>query len=210
MSILHQNATLHSLGSAATHPPRVKSIGWTILDIIKMQTDRQTFLPLLERRLCSALFPTRLQILGTDYYRSFEAQKIVFGPALVFSVRVYLVMYFTFNHVFPVSCHFTSCSYLFLMSCFSGLLSYRKIIFSHWFMSICLIKPYSQGISNKSPPPPHSHFWISRGYVAHIAIWPNTQNTIETLQLHSSRKMDKKLKVKILFFMFHVRTFFIV
>ncbi len=41
VSILHQNATLHSLGSTATHPPCVKSIGWTVLDIIKMHTDRQ-------------------------------------------------------------------------------------------------------------------------------------------------------------------------
>ncbi len=56
MSILHQNATVHSLGSAATHPPRMKSIGCTVLGIIKMQTDRHThrFLPLLERRICSA------------------------------------------------------------------------------------------------------------------------------------------------------------
>ncbi len=54
MYILHQHTTLHSLGPAATHPPRVKSIGWMVLGIIKMQTDTQRFLPLSERRICSA------------------------------------------------------------------------------------------------------------------------------------------------------------
>ncbi len=85
VSVLHQNATLHSLGSAATHPPRVKSIGWTVLDIIKMQTDRQTHTEIpafiRENKMFSPL-PPKLWIFGVDYYRSFEAQKMVFGPAL--------------------------------------------------------------------------------------------------------------------------------
>ncbi len=34
VSILQQNVTLHSIVSAATHPPSVKSIGWTVLDFI--------------------------------------------------------------------------------------------------------------------------------------------------------------------------------
>ncbi len=70
-----------AIGSAATHPPCVKSIGWTVLDIIKMQTDRQTdaqrFLPLLEKNMSP--LPPKLRIFGVDYYRSFEAQKMVFG-----------------------------------------------------------------------------------------------------------------------------------
>ncbi len=77
MSILHQNATLHSLGSTATHPPRVKSIGWTVLDIIKMQTDRQIPAFNREKNMFSPL-PPKLWIFGVDSYRSFQAQKMVF------------------------------------------------------------------------------------------------------------------------------------
>ncbi len=50
MSILHQNATLHRSNIPAT----CEVIGWTVLNIIKMQTDAQRFLPLLERKICSA------------------------------------------------------------------------------------------------------------------------------------------------------------
>ncbi len=68
MSILHhhQNATLHSLGAAATHPPHMKLIGWTVLDIIKMQTDTQIVLLLLERRICSAPHSEYLVLITTE------------------------------------------------------------------------------------------------------------------------------------------------
>ncbi len=53
------------------------------------QTDAQRFLPLLERIICSVpSLRTKLRIFGVDYYRSFEAQKMVFGPALVLSARL--------------------------------------------------------------------------------------------------------------------------
>ncbi len=45
------HSTLHFLGSSAIHPPSVKSMGWTVVEIIEGQmdrkTDRQRFLPLL-------------------------------------------------------------------------------------------------------------------------------------------------------------------
>ncbi len=31
--------------------------------------------------------PPKLQIFGVDYYRSFETQKMVFGPALMISFK---------------------------------------------------------------------------------------------------------------------------
>ncbi len=43
MSTFHQNATLNSLGSAATHLPRVKSIGWTVPAFIR---EKNMFSPL--------------------------------------------------------------------------------------------------------------------------------------------------------------------
>ncbi len=48
------------------------------------QSDRHThtFLPLLEKRICSAP-PSEASNIRVDYYRSFEAQKMVFGPALI-------------------------------------------------------------------------------------------------------------------------------
>ncbi len=49
VSILHQSATLHSLRSAETHPPRLKSIGWTVLNIIQIQTDWRTEIPAIIR-----------------------------------------------------------------------------------------------------------------------------------------------------------------
>ncbi len=55
VSILHQNATLNSLGAAATHPPRVKSIGWTVLGIIIMQTEIPAFIR--EKNMFSPLPP---------------------------------------------------------------------------------------------------------------------------------------------------------
>ncbi len=97
MSILHQNATLHSLGSAATHPPHVKSIGWTVLDIIKMQTDTQRFLPLLERRICSA--PPS------------EASNMVFGSALLHSEEqimrrtIFYIFYNTYDIKWSLGCN---------------------------------------------------------------------------------------------------------
>ncbi len=125
--------------------------------------------------------------------------------SLVFKSCILLsIMCFLFHVILlPVPIHF-SC-HVSVVCCLIEKLSF--LIGSCLFV---LLSPIHRGLVINHPPPPHSHFWISRGYVAHIAIWPNTQNTIKTLQLHSSRKMDKKLKVKILFFMFHVRTFFIV
>ncbi len=52
-------------------PATREVIGWTVLDIIKMQTDAPRFLPLLERRICSAPeLPPKLRIFGVDYYRT--------------------------------------------------------------------------------------------------------------------------------------------
>ncbi len=42
--------------------------------------NRQTEIP--ERRIYSAPIPPKLRIFSVDYYRSFEAHKMVFGPAL--------------------------------------------------------------------------------------------------------------------------------
>ncbi len=55
VSILHQNAKQNFLGAAATHPPRVKSIGWTVLGIIIMQTEIPAFIR--EKNMFSPLPP---------------------------------------------------------------------------------------------------------------------------------------------------------
>lgn len=56
------------------------------------------------------------------------------------------VFYFGFIHVFPVSCHVTSCSQLFVISCFHWfivLLSYYYFC-SHQFKLICLRGAFTQ------------------------------------------------------------------
>ncbi len=63
-----------SLGSACSR----SCSEWTVLDIIKMQTERQMhkrFLLLLERRLCPAPSLRSFEYSDVDYYQSFEAQK---------------------------------------------------------------------------------------------------------------------------------------
>ncbi len=55
---------------AATHPPRVKSIGWTVLDIIKMQTDAQRFLPFIRAKNMFRPLPPKLRIFDVELYRS--------------------------------------------------------------------------------------------------------------------------------------------
>lgn len=55
----------------------------TVLDIIKMRTDRHLDIPafITEKNMFSPL-PLKLCLFSVDYYRGFEAQKMVFGPAL--------------------------------------------------------------------------------------------------------------------------------
>ncbi len=56
-----------------------------------MQTDRRTEIPtfIREKNMFRPL-PPKLRIFNVDLYRSFEAQKMVFGPALlVLSVSEY-------------------------------------------------------------------------------------------------------------------------
>lgn len=53
-----------------------------VLDIIKMQTD--TEIPAFIREYAEYVqtLPPKLWIFSEDYYRSFEVQKKLFGPAL--------------------------------------------------------------------------------------------------------------------------------
>ncbi len=50
--------------------------------------NRHTEIPafIREKNMFSPL-PPKLQIFGVDYYRSFETQKMVFGPALMISFK---------------------------------------------------------------------------------------------------------------------------